>query len=97
MGKQGGPCNGGLAIIALIPPFLICIPLLFFSVKNFIDNSQKNLPIIGIAVSLSIWTFMLVSFANDDVKEALEYLGPFEILNVIIITVVIFKKRVQLI
>ena len=47
LGRQGGPCNGGLAIIILTPLLLVCIGLLIgtFSWLTYSNKTDFTKPV----------------------------------------------------
>ena len=78
LGKQGGPCNGGLAIIALTPFLLLCFGLLVatFSWLTYTDKTNFRKPITFTIISLIIWTYWFYIFSEDSLKDSLLYF-PF--------------------
>ena len=94
LGEQGGPCNAGLAIIVLSPFLLICSILLGISFYKLTKEQKTNFraSIILSFVSLTIWTYWLYSFAQDDFKKNALYLSLFEVLNILTLVIGIVPK-----
>ena len=94
LGRQGGPCNGGLAIIVLTPFLLVCIGLLIgtFSWLTYSDKTNFTKPIVFSIISLLSWTYWLFTFLEDSIKEGLLYLGLFELFNIILLLFFVRQK-----
>jgi hypothetical protein len=88
LGNQGGPCNAGLAIIALTPFLLLCTVLLATTFPWMTSSNRTSFskPVIFSVVSLLIWTYWFYVFAEDSIKDTILYLGLFECLNVFILS-----------
>ncbi len=89
LGKQGGPCNAGLAIIILTPFLLLCTVLLTMTFPWLTFSTKTNFtkPIIFSTVSLLIWTYWFYVFTEDSVKDSLLYLGLFEFINAFVLSI----------
>jgi hypothetical protein len=96
LGREGGPCNGGLAIIILTPFLLVCFILLIviFSISGS-KRSNLDKPIILAVISLVAWTFVSLTFLQDSFKEAVIYLGFFEVFNIYILIVLTNQRRLN--
>jgi hypothetical protein len=94
LGRQGGPCNGGLAIIVLTPFLLVCIGLLIgtFSWLTYSNKTNSTKPIIFTIISLLIWTYWFFTFMGDSLKEGLLYLGLFELFNILLLMFFVKQK-----
>jgi hypothetical protein len=98
LGKEGGPCNGGLAIIVFVPLVLIStvVQLMVFAKKSVSLNTKTEVPFIEVAIGsilICLIVFLILfiyDFAKDD-KTALVYLIPFLCTN--FVTLFIMSKR----
>ncbi len=83
LGKDGGPCNGGIALI-------VFLPLTLFSAVTqlsvFLNPKSKAL-FVEIFV---VWSLFMFMFAKDD-SVVFRYLIPFFGLN--LLTLIIMKRR----
>ena len=87
LGKQGGPCNGGLAIIVMIPFFAVCSGLLISTFSDLTDPNRTNYnkSVFLATVSLLIWSYWFFTFFEDSIKDSILYLGLFELFNTFIL------------
>ena len=94
LGRQGGPCNGGLAIIILTPFLLVCIGLLIgtFSWLTYSNKTDFTKPIFFTIISLLIWSYWFFTFLGDSIKEGLIYLGLFELFNILLLLIFVKQK-----
>ena len=94
LGRQGGPCNGGLAIIILTPFLLVCIGLLIgtFSWLTYSNKTDFTKPIFFTIISLLIWSYWFFTFLADSIKEGLIYLGLFELFNILLLLFFVKQK-----
>ena len=96
LSREGGPCNGGLAIIILTPFLLICFVLLIIA---FTISGSKRLnlekPIILAVISLVSWTLVSLTFLEDSFKETVLYLGFFEVFNIYVLGVLTSQRRLN--
>ena len=97
LGRHGGPCNGGLAIIVLTPFVLICVGLLTVSFSLLSNQKKTELakPILLVIISLCVWTFVSITFLEDSIKESILYLGPLEALNICLAGVLIKQNKIH--
>ncbi len=92
--KDGGPCNGGVVYVVL-GPLIIIISLVQFMIFKAALNRQKNISWISAVFSvlcLTIWSYFTTAFATDDIADALLYLSPFLLLNLLVVVLVVRKK-----
>jgi len=97
LGKLGGPCNAGIAIIVLIPFLIICAGLLLSTSPWLMFRKQENYikPILYAFFSLVIWTYWIYSFFEDDAKKSVLYLGPFELINILLLAIY-FSRQIKI-
>lgn len=93
LARDGGPCNGGLALFILGPAILLCTILMIFSFSFFINSYQNTVPVFLSAISLLIWTYCLLSFAGDDLAESFLFLGPFELFIIVTLFIEILTSK----
>jgi hypothetical protein len=96
LGREGGPCNGGLAIIILTPLLLVCFVLLIVTFSISVSR-RLNLdkPIILALISLVSWTLGSLTFLEDSFKETVLYLGFFEVFNIYVLVVLTSQRRLN--
>jgi hypothetical protein len=95
LGRQGGPCNAGLAIIVLTPFLLLCVGLISASLVLSSTKKKRSLtkPLVFSTISLSIWTFLFLTFLKDSAKESILYLGLFEVFNIYLIINLLYQEK----
>lgn len=97
LGKQEGPCNGGIAIIVLMPFLILCIILLkktfpFFSIGNV---KNLNRPIVFAIISLGVWSYWFYTFSEEGFTKTMGYLGLFEGANLFILFVLLRQRIIS--
>jgi hypothetical protein len=94
LGKLGGPCNAGIAIIVLIPFLVVCAALLLSTSPWLMFREQEDFikPILYTFSSLLIWTYWIYSFLQDDGKNEVLYLGPFELINIFLLIIYFIRQ-----
>ena len=93
--KLGGPCNGGLILFAMFPALILSLTLLVtaFSNRPFSDKFTYKKRIIFSFISLSIWSFLFYQLLRDSFVDILLYLGPYELLNIGLCSLLVFKRQ----
>ena len=91
--ELGGPCNGGLVLFVMIPALILSVTLLAtaFSNRPFSDKFTYKKRVIFSFISLSIWSFLSYQLLRDSLVDVLLYLGPFELLNIGLCSLLILK------
>ena len=90
--KYGGPCNAGLLIIFLIPPFLLCSIFLLISIFRFFRN-KKHSAIALCSISFIIWTTIIIVMNIDDSNNMIEFLFYFSIYSLFNLWVLFFQIK----
>lgn len=90
--KYGGPCNAGLLIIFLIPPFLLCSILLLVSIFRFFRNKKYSALTLS-SISLVIWTIILITMSIDDSGNMIEFLFSFSTYSLFNLWFLIFQIK----
>jgi hypothetical protein len=97
LAREGGPCNGGLALIVLAPFLLISIGLIIatFILLNRQNKLDLTIPIILTRISLLAWTLGSSTFLSDSLKETVQYLGLFELFHICLFIYLIRQYRLN--
>jgi len=92
MGEVGGPCNGGIAIIELIPILFIASIFQLSSFNLWSKSTKRNwfYPILSF-IGISIWCWASTMFLDENAIGNLLYLSPFFILSIATIIIIILK------
>ena len=93
LSKAGGPCNAGIAFIVLVPAMIV-ITILQCFILNYVAilASDKNTSwaIVSFFMALA-WVFLMKLFSDD--KNAILYLSPFLIFNVLVTFFILLNKQ----
>jgi hypothetical protein len=102
LGKEGGPCNGGLTIIIFVPLVILStvVQLIVFVKKSVSLDTKTKVPFMEVAIGsvlICLIVFLILfiyDFAKDD-KIALVYLIPFLCTNFVTLFIMSKRKVVQ--
>ena len=93
LSKAGGPCNAGISLIVLVPAMIV-ITLLQCFILNYVAilASDKNTSWASVSFFMSLaWVFLMKLFSDD--KNAILYLSPFLIFNVLVTLFILLRKQ----
>ena len=95
LGKDGGPCNAGLAIIYYTPLLFVCSILIIWSLYRIKKKGVKDrsISIILSAFSLLIWVLAIPESIDDSHYKGIIYLCPFAFLQILSIFVIAKQKK----